>query len=70
VDSSDETFELKFSPERFRQVPKDGLNYSKRIAMEGDAATLRVVVRDATTGAVGSVTIPVRPYLPGVNATN
>lgn len=67
VDSSDETFELKFSPERFRQVLKDGLNYSKRIAIEGDAATLRVVVRDATTGVVGSVSIPLGPYLPGAN---
>ena len=70
VDSSDETFDLKFSPERFRQVLKDGLNYSKRIALEGDAVTLRVVVRDATTGTVGSVTIPVGPYLSGANATN
>jgi VWFA-related protein len=70
VDSSDETFDLKFSPERFRQVVKDRLNYSKRIVIEGDAATLRVVVRDATTGAMGSVTIPVERYVGGMNAAN
>lgn len=70
VDSSDETFDLRLSPERLRQVRKDGLNYSKRIAIEGDADNLRVVVRDATTGTVGSVTIPVGPYLPGASGAN
>jgi hypothetical protein len=64
VDSSDETFDLKFSPERFRQVLKDGLNYSKRIAIEGDAATLRVVVRDANAGAIGSVNVPIAREIP------
>jgi len=70
VDSSDETFDLKLSTERLRQVQQDGLNYSKEISLQPDAATLRVLVRDATTGATGSLAVPLAAYFSRAGEAN
>jgi VWFA-related protein len=70
VEASDETFDLDFSLARFQQILKNGISYSKDISIQPDATVLRVILRDATTSATGSITIPLLQYFPRVNEAN
>jgi hypothetical protein len=42
----------------YAKIAKDGLIRQRRILRQPAATTIRIVVRDATTGSVGSLTIP------------
>lgn len=54
------TLALSLSPESYQEGLKSGLTLQEHIAVDSTASRLRVVVRDASTGAEGSVSIPVR----------
>jgi hypothetical protein len=49
---------IALTDENYQKVVSQGLLHRYRGRRETAAATLRVVVRDGTTGAVGSVTVP------------
>jgi VWFA-related protein len=70
VDAIDETIDLDFSPARLQQALKSGISYSKDIPIQPDASALRVILRDAPTSTVGSVSIPLLQYFPRVNEIN
>ena len=53
-----ETLPLSLTEERFRQASQQGLVFQHRIKREPSAAALRIVVRDESSGAVGSITAP------------
>ncbi len=57
-DGADDTIELRLLQANFEKVSKDGLLYRKIIDRNTRASELRVVVRDAASGSIGSVTIP------------
>ena len=44
--------------EKYAQVSKEGLTYRQVIEKNGRATQLRIVVRDAASGSMGSVTVP------------
>jgi VWFA-related protein len=67
VDAMDETLELNFLPDRFQQALTRGVSFSKDISIQPDATALRVILRDAATGAAGSLAIPVLQYFPRLN---
>jgi len=49
--------ELNLKPETYAKVMKEGLVYRKVLARDPNAANVRVVVRDESTGAIGSITV-------------
>jgi VWFA-related protein len=55
-----DTMELQLLQANYEKVSTEGLIYKKTIEMAPQANQLRVVVRDAASGTVGTVTIPFR----------
>ena len=53
-----ETLPLSLSEDRFRQASEQGLIFQHRLKRDPAAATLRVIVRDEASGAIGSITVP------------
>lgn len=54
----EDTLNLHLNKERYNSVAHHGLAYRQRVIRAPLATELRVVVRDAATGATGSLTIP------------
>ena len=53
-----ETVELNLLQPRYEQVTREGLIYKKVIDRDRRATQVRVVVRDAASGSIGSITAP------------
>ena len=53
-----DTLELRLLQPNYEKLGRDGLVYRKAVTRALEAKTLRVVVRDAASGSIGSVTIP------------
>jgi len=54
----DDTLSMQLKQDNYNRVQTEGLVYHKMLPKTGPASEIRVVVRDASTGAVGSVTAP------------
>jgi hypothetical protein len=48
------------TPEKYQDGLKNGLALPEKLWVERDASRVHVVVRDTATGAVGSVSVPIR----------
>ena len=59
VDGVFENVDLRLTEQRAHAVRQHGYTHKKAIELKPDTAVLRVVVRNATSGALGSVSIPV-----------
>lgn len=55
---TDDTVQLNLSPETYQKLVANDLGYHRVIARAPAAKVLRIVVRDASSGAMGSVTVP------------
>jgi len=53
-----DTVELNLTTEHYAQATRSGLLYKKQIMRDRRASTFRVIVRDAASGSIGSVTVP------------
>jgi VWFA-related protein len=53
-----QTINLKPSQDAYKQLLQQGLNFSETVALEKNAGEVRLVLRDAGNGAIGSVIIP------------
>ena len=53
-----ESWSLALTDANYAKIAKDGLIRQRRIPRQPAATIVRIVVRDATTGSVGSLTIP------------
>ena len=60
VSAFHDTLDLKLNPETYRTVVQKGIYLAKNIQRLAGAGELRLVVRDASTGAVGSLNIPLK----------
>jgi VWFA-related protein len=58
---------LEFAPEVYQRVLAQGGTYSKEVTVDPKAVSLRIVIRDADTGNIGSVNIPLGKYFPKTN---
>ena len=67
VNVSSETLAFNLQPDVYRRLLGQGGNYSKEITLDAKAVSLRIVVRDADTGNIGSVNIPLDDYFPRKN---
>src|SRR5438094_4705632 len=54
---------LRLTGEEFQQILHNGLSISGRLEAVAGAERLRVIARDATSGAMGSINIPLDPYV-------
>jgi VWFA-related protein len=54
----DETVTLNLTRENYDKITKNGFIFRKSIPMSAEAKMVRVIVRDAPSGAMGSVTVP------------
>ena len=54
----DDTLTLALQDASFRKVTNEGIIYRKLVPRVAQATQLRVVVRDAASGTIGSVTVP------------
>jgi VWFA-related protein len=50
---------LRFTESKYSAVLKSGINFREPVPLQNGATTLRVLVQDPTTGAIGSLIIPV-----------
>jgi len=53
-----ETIALALSEASYAKIAKGGMIHQRAFPRQAGATTLRIVVREAETGAVGSLTIP------------
>ena len=54
----DDELRLQLTEENYRRVARTGIVYRQTVQLEPGATELRVVVRDAASGVIGSVTAP------------
>jgi VWFA-related protein len=54
----DDTINLKLTADTYAKFVKDGFVYGKVVVRENRANTIRIVVRDSASGAIGSITVP------------
>jgi VWFA-related protein len=64
IATSSEGLNLHMSPETYAATEKDGLKISTTLNLHDDAGALRLVARDAGTGAIGSLDIPLDKIFP------
>ncbi len=62
VGKSDRTFHLLFEPAVYERTLKSGLSDSRRLGVAPQATQLCIVVRDAATGKLGSLLVPLTKY--------
>jgi VWFA-related protein len=55
---SNSRISLRFTEEKYSALLKSGINFRKSVQPQTDAVTLRVIVQDAATAAIGSLIIP------------
>jgi len=55
----DDTLSMELKQQNYDHIQKEGLMYHRVLPLSGGTGEVRVVVRDASTGAVGSVTAPI-----------
>jgi len=53
-----ETVDLNLLPATYDQITRQGMLYKKTITRDRRASMFRVIVRDAASGSIGSVTVP------------
>jgi hypothetical protein len=51
---------MDLKPETYTKLMEDGLIYEKSVSREQLASRLRLVARDTTTGAIGSVSVALK----------
>jgi VWFA-related protein len=60
LDTKDQTLDFNLTPTMYETVQKNGLGVTHKVDVRADTTELRLVARDAGTGAIGSVNIPLR----------
>jgi VWFA-related protein len=58
ISTHSQTINLRPSQDAYKQLLQQGLNFSETVALEKNTAEVRLVLRDAGNGAIGSVIIP------------
>jgi hypothetical protein len=61
VKTFERTLQLQFPDDAHRQIQEDGFTLTRTVAPDAGADRLHIVVRDAASGATGSINIPVNP---------
>jgi len=63
-----ETLNIVFSPQAYEACQRDGLKFSREVAISNGAVLVRFVACDLGSGAIGSVDIPLQEVFPGTES--
>jgi hypothetical protein len=63
IGSEKETFDLNLKPDTYERFLKTGTKLTGPLTLSPDAVNLRVIAQDASSGAIGTVTIPIQKFL-------
>ncbi len=63
IDGTNRTITLALQKERYQEILKTGLRLNETIEIKSGAAELRIVLRDASTGNLGSLIAPLTEAL-------
>ncbi len=58
------TLNMRLSQQTYAEVLKDGVTVTRNLPAVEGAAKLRIVVRDANSGAIGSISVPLGKLFP------
>jgi VWFA-related protein len=58
----EDTVQMNLPDQRYQKALQDGLSYTKQVAVDPNAADVRVILLDAGTGKLGAVTVPLAKY--------
>jgi VWFA-related protein len=61
--SEREVFDLNLKQETYEKLMQIGTKFTGQIVLAPEVVNLRVIAQDATSGAIGTVTIPVQQFL-------
>ncbi|MGH9736643.1 MAG: VWA domain-containing protein [Candidatus Acidiferrales bacterium] len=64
LNATDDPIRFMLSADQYRQVRRHGGSYTETVNLSPQASQLRVVVRDTSSGKIGSVGIPLAHYFP------
>jgi VWFA-related protein len=70
LDAIDQTYHLHLTPDVYARLLKEGASVTKDLTIAPSAVQLRVVVRDANTGTMGTLRVPMADYFPVKASTN
>jgi len=65
IGSEKETFDLNMKPDTYEKLLKIGLKFTGPLNLSPDIVELRVIAQDASSGAIGTLTVPLKKYLEG-----
>jgi hypothetical protein len=57
------TLDLRLKQQRYELIMREGLVLTQKVDIVPAAHQLRIVVRDATSGAIGTVTVPLSQFI-------
>ena len=66
ISGEQETFDLNLKPDTYEKFLKIGTKFTGRLTLSPEVVNLRVIAQDTGSGAIGTLTIPIKKYVDGV----
>jgi hypothetical protein len=63
ISGEQETFDLNLKPETYEKFLKTGTKITGQLTLSPDIVNLRVIAQDASSGSIGTLTIPIKKIL-------
>jgi hypothetical protein len=63
IGSEKETFDLNLKPDTYEKLLKIGTKFTGRLTLSPDIVNFRVIAQDASSGSIGTLTIPIKKFL-------
>ncbi len=61
VSSSSKSLVMNLAPETHDQLERDGITFTRTLDVSTTSDLLRIIVRDARSGSIGTVSVPLKP---------
>ena len=68
ISGEQETFDLNLKPDTYEKFLKMGTKFTGRLKLSPDIMNLRVIAQDASSGSIGTLTIPIKDILSASSA--
>jgi len=65
IDTLDQTMQLHFDESTYERLMQQGVFFTREITLKPSVKTVRVMLRDSTTGKLGGVRVPMSLYFSG-----
>jgi len=68
ISGEQETFDLNLKPDTYEKFLKMGTKFTGQLTLSPDIVNLRVIAQDASSGSIGTLTIPIKKILSASSA--